>query len=78
MEDKQLAIYKDLLDRYSSYLCEECHLLSPIAKVWVAKKLARIKNLLSILYLNYLEVGSLPISYIYANFADHINSLSKI
>ncbi|GFF59477.1 hypothetical protein IFM46972_11391 [Aspergillus udagawae] len=44
MEDKQIAAYADLLGRYSHYLHEGCHRLSPIAKVWVAKRLAGIKN----------------------------------
>ncbi|GFF82396.1 hypothetical protein IFM47457_05795 [Aspergillus lentulus] len=44
IEDKQIAAYKNILKRYSHYLSEEHHLLSPLAKVWVTKRLARIKN----------------------------------
>jgi hypothetical protein len=44
IEDKQIAAYADLLGRYSCYYREECHHLSPIAKVWVAKRLAGIEN----------------------------------
>jgi hypothetical protein len=44
IEDKQIATCEDILERYSYYLCEECCLLSPIAIVWVAERLAGIKN----------------------------------
>ncbi|PKX88859.1 uncharacterized protein P174DRAFT_464607 [Aspergillus novofumigatus IBT 16806] len=34
MEYKQVAAYKNILERYSYYLHEECRLLGPMAKVW--------------------------------------------
>ncbi|KAF7133901.1 hypothetical protein CNMCM5793_005367 [Aspergillus hiratsukae] len=55
MEDKQIAAYEDMLERYSRYLREECRLLSPMAKVWVAERLAEIENQLSVLHPNCLE-----------------------
>ncbi|PKX89109.1 uncharacterized protein P174DRAFT_464815 [Aspergillus novofumigatus IBT 16806] len=42
IEDKQVAAYKNMLK-------------SPIAKVWVAEKLAGIKNQLSVIHPNHLE-----------------------
>jgi hypothetical protein len=79
MEDKQVAAYENMLKRYSRYLYEECRLLGPMAKVWVAEKLAGIENQLSVIHPNRLEVGRLfPVSHIYANSADHTNSLSEI
>ncbi|GIJ92742.1 hypothetical protein Asppvi_002020 [Aspergillus pseudoviridinutans] len=62
IEDKQIAAYEDMLERYSHYLREKCHLLSPMAIVWVAERLAGIENQLSVLRPNCLEVGSLPCS----------------
>jgi hypothetical protein len=44
MENKQITAYIDLLGRYSCYYYKECYHLSPIAKVWVAERLAGIKN----------------------------------
>jgi hypothetical protein len=44
MEDKQIAAYKDKLERYSYYFYKECCLLSPMAIAWVAERLAGIKN----------------------------------
>ncbi|KAF7158690.1 hypothetical protein CNMCM6106_005480 [Aspergillus hiratsukae] len=56
MEDKQIAAYEDMLERYSHYLREECRLLGPMAKVWVAERLAGIENQLSVLRPNRLEI----------------------
>jgi hypothetical protein len=65
MEDKQVAAYENMLERYSCYLREECRLLGPMAKVWVAERLAGIENRLSVLRPSRLEVGSPPsFSYI--------------
>jgi hypothetical protein len=61
MEDKQVAAYEDMLERYSRYLREECRLLGPMAKVWVAERLAGIENQLSVLHPIRLEVRSLPV-----------------
>jgi hypothetical protein len=78
MENKRIAAYEGMLERYSQYLREECRLLGPMAKVWVAERLAGIENHLSVIHPNRLEVGSLPVSHIYAKSADHTNSLSEI
>jgi hypothetical protein len=78
MEDKKVAAYEDMLKRYSHYLREECRLLGPMAKVWVAERLAGIESQLSVLHPNRLEVSSLLVSQKYANSADHTNSLSEI
>jgi hypothetical protein len=77
MEDKQVAAYENMLERYSCYLREECR-LGPMAKVWVAEKLAGIENRLAVLRPSCLEVGNPPISHIYADSADRTNSLSEI
>ncbi|EAW16824.1 uncharacterized protein NFIA_001730 [Aspergillus fischeri NRRL 181] len=53
MEDKRIAAYADLLGRYSRYLREER--LGPMAKVWVAERLAGIENELSVIHPNRLE-----------------------
>lgn len=58
LEDKQVAAYENMLRRYSCYLREECRLLGPLAKVWVAERLAGIENRLSVLRSSRLEVGS--------------------
>jgi hypothetical protein len=55
MEDKQVAAYENMLERYSCYLREECRLLGPMAKVWVAERLAGIENRLSVLRPSRLE-----------------------
>jgi hypothetical protein len=79
MEDKQVAAHENILRRYSRYLHEECRLLGrPMAKVWVAERLAGIENRLSVLRPSRLEVGSPPLSHTYADSADHTNSLSEI
>ena len=44
MGDKQVAAYEDMWERYSRYLREERRLLGPMAKVWVAERLAGIEN----------------------------------
>lgn len=54
LEDKQVAAYENML-RYSRYLREECRLLGPLAKVWVAERLAGIENRLSVLRSSRLE-----------------------
>ncbi|KAH3438007.1 hypothetical protein KXW39_000827 [Aspergillus fumigatus] len=56
MEDKQIAAYEDMLERYSHYLREDCRLLSPIAKVWVAERLVGIDIHLSLIHPSHLEV----------------------
>lgn len=61
MEDKQIAAYEDMLERYSHYLREDCRLLSPIAKVWVAERLVGIDIHLSLIHPSHLEVSSLPV-----------------
>jgi hypothetical protein len=61
MEDKQVAAYKDILERYSRYLREECRPLGPLAKVWASERLAEIENQLSVLHPNRLEVRNLPV-----------------
>jgi hypothetical protein len=58
LEDKQVAAYQNMLRRYSRDLREECRLLGPLAKVWVAERLAGIENRLSVLRPSRLEVGS--------------------
>jgi hypothetical protein len=78
MEDKQVAAYENMLKRYSRYLREECRLLGPLAKVWVAERLAGIENRLSVLRPSRLEVGRPLVSHTYADSADHTNSLSEI
>ncbi|KAJ8147654.1 hypothetical protein LV156_009019 [Aspergillus fumigatus] len=55
MKDKQVAAYENMLKRYSRYPYEECRLLGPMAKVWVAEKLAGIENQLSVIHPNRLE-----------------------
>jgi hypothetical protein len=60
-EDKQVAAYENMLERYSRYLREECR-LGPMAKVWAAERLAEIKNQLSVLHPNRLEVRNLPVA----------------
>ncbi|GFF50467.1 hypothetical protein IFM46972_09051 [Aspergillus udagawae] len=55
MEDKQVAAYKNMLERYSRYLREECRPFGPMAKVWVAERLAGIENQLSVIHPNRLE-----------------------
>jgi hypothetical protein len=55
MKDKKVAAYEDMLERYSRYLREECRLLGPMAKVWVAERLAGIENHLSVIHPNRLE-----------------------
>lgn len=61
MEVKQIADYADILKRYSRYLHEDCVILSLMAKVWAAERLAGIGNQLSVLNPNRLEVRGLPI-----------------
>jgi hypothetical protein len=61
MEGKQVAAYEDMWEGYSRYLREERRLLGPMAKVWVAERLAGIENQLSVLHPNRLEVRSLPV-----------------
>lgn len=78
LEDKQVAAYENMLRRYSRYLREECRLLGPLAKVWVAEKLAGIENRLSVLRPSRLDVGSPPLSHTYADSAHHTNSQSEI
>jgi hypothetical protein len=78
MEDKQVAAYENMLKRYSRYLPEKCRLLCPLAKVWVAERLAGIENRLSVLRPSRLEVGRPLVSHTYADTADHTNSLSEI
>ncbi|KAF7170605.1 hypothetical protein CNMCM6106_005247 [Aspergillus hiratsukae] len=55
MEDKRVAAYENMLERYSRYLREECRLLGPVATVWVAERLAGIENRLSVLCPSRLE-----------------------
>ncbi|RHZ60746.1 uncharacterized protein CDV56_108454 [Aspergillus thermomutatus] len=55
IEDKQIAAYEDMLERYSHYLREKCRLLSPMAKVWVVERLAGIESQLSVLRPKCLE-----------------------
>ena len=43
MGDKQIAAYEDMLERYSPYLRDKCHLLGPMAKVWVAEDWLELK-----------------------------------
>ncbi|KAE8395526.1 hypothetical protein BDV23DRAFT_95991 [Aspergillus alliaceus] len=61
MEVKHIAAYADILKRYSRYLREDCVVLSLMAKVWAAERLAGIENQLSVLNPNRLEVRGLPI-----------------
>lgn len=63
MEDKKVAAYEDMLERYSRYFREERRLLGPMAKVWVAERLAGIENQLSVLRPSRLEVGNPPVSH---------------
>jgi hypothetical protein len=37
IEDKQITAYKNMLERDSYYLHEECRLLSPVAIVWALR-----------------------------------------
>ncbi|KAF7182858.1 hypothetical protein CNMCM7691_002602 [Aspergillus felis] len=55
MEDKRVAAYEDMLERYSRYFYEDCRLLGPMAKVWVAERLAGIKIHLSVIHPIRLE-----------------------
>lgn len=68
MQDKQVAAYKDMLERYSYYLCEDCCLLGPMAKVWVAERLAGIDIHLSLIHPSRLEVSSLPVPHYVLTF----------
>jgi hypothetical protein len=61
MEDKQIAAREDMLERYSRYLREEGCLLGPMAKDWVAERLAGIENQLSVLHPNRLAMRSLTV-----------------
>lgn len=63
MEDKKVAAYEDMLERYSRYFRGECCLLGPMAKVWVAERLAGIENQLSVLRPSHLEVGNPTVSH---------------
>lgn len=53
MEDKQITAHEGMLERYSHYFCEECHLLGPMVKDWVAERLAGIKNYFPVLHANH-------------------------
>ncbi|KAL5047247.1 hypothetical protein BDW71DRAFT_214149 [Aspergillus fruticulosus] len=74
MEDKQVAAYEDILERYSYYLGEDCRLLGPMAKVWVVERLAGIENQLAVLHPNHLEVRKSA----QVDFAVEPSSISRV